>query len=765
MNEPRLVVALVNAVWQTAVIAAFTAGILYLARRSSASARSAVWVLAFFVSAVLPLVNYAYGNTETIQTSQPPVATHPVRPAPARAAATAYFVITPARSSAVTRRYAGTSPTGATPETAPMRDLALASSPHPARPALRTRLARAIDRVSGVLFWVWIFGALTLLARVLFQLLLLTRAKLMVTTSGLPQALSGQEDSGRRYAVGLSDSVAVPCLLGLVKPVIAIPRSLARELSQGDLKRIILHESAHVRRRDDWLNLFEQLALAILFFSPALHFIARRASLEREIACDDQVIASEDRVFYAECLSALARRARLKHAFVVPGFLAGRRQLLVRIEQLLDRKHVSAASPGSLPYVIVACIAALVIVLCQIGIPALAAAPLVPQATTRDFVIRPAAKTTPAITKTVTVVVQAKRVTPRGAHVRVNRQAGGHVITVSSPLRELRRSIIISLNKVEKTKRIEVFAAAPAPMAMGVSASGAAASGSALAMAGNRMVVLSGGPWLDAQAPPRSVDLSVTAPGPAATVVLPPAPPSKPKPSSKGNVIFVIYSLHDAQTLIDHGVTDQYIKELQAAGYTVLKVQDLTALADHGVSAAYAAEVRAAGLRASVQALTALRDHDVSADYIKSMRALIHSEADLKAMTTLRDHDVSASLAQAASELARSRLDVKALTQLSDHGVTADYLRGMARYRYSFPNNQLPDIAVKEITELRDHGVTTEYIASLAAAGYSGLSAHDIIRLYDHGVSAEFIQRVRRTHHNTLFSVDELVRMYDSGGY
>jgi len=77
----------------------------------------------------------------------------------------------------------------------------------------------------------------------------------------------------------------------------------------------------------------------------------------------------------------------------------------------------------------------------------------------------------------------------------------------------------------------------------------------------------------------------------------------------------------------------------------------------------------------------------------------------------------------------------------------------------------LPDIAVKEITELRDHGVTTEYIASLAAAGYSGLSAHDIIRLYDHGVSAEFIQRVRRTHHNTLFSVDELVRMYDSGGY
>ena len=106
---------------------------------------------------------------------------------------------------------------------------------------------------------------------------------------------------------------------------------------------------------------------------------------------------------------------------------------------------------------------------------------------------------------------------------------------------------------------------------------------------------------------------------------------------------------------------------------------------------------------------------------------------------------------------------MKALTQLSDHGVTAEYLRGIARVRYQF-SYELPDIAVKEITELRDHGVTTEYIASLAAAGYSSLPAKDIIRLFDHGVSADYITRLRRAHNNTLFSVDELIRMHDSGG-
>ena len=54
---------------------------------------------------------------------------------------------------------------------------------------------------------------------------------------------------------------------------------------------ILLHENAHLRRWDQWTNLAQKIVTALFFFHPAVWWIENRLTLEREMACDDIVLA------------------------------------------------------------------------------------------------------------------------------------------------------------------------------------------------------------------------------------------------------------------------------------------------------------------------------------------------------------------------------------------------------------------------------------------------------------------------------------------
>jgi beta-lactamase regulating signal transducer with metallopeptidase domain len=70
-----------------------------------------------------------------------------------------------------------------------------------------------------------------------------------------------------------------------------------------------LHELAHLRRYDDWTNLAQKLVKALFFFHPAVWWIEKQVSLEREMACDDAVLAeTASPRAYAECLAHLAEK-------------------------------------------------------------------------------------------------------------------------------------------------------------------------------------------------------------------------------------------------------------------------------------------------------------------------------------------------------------------------------------------------------------------------------------------------------------------------
>ena len=144
----------------------------------------------------------------------------------------------------------------------------------------------------------------------------------------------------RSARVATSDEIEIPCVLGFVRPLVVLPADMLGEVSPADLRRVVGHEAAHLERYDDWTNLIEQLVLAAFFYNPAMHFAVRQIATEREIACDDRVVMREgDTVTYAECLATLVHRAGSSRRLPVPGFHAGPRQIVVRIERLLDRAY------------------------------------------------------------------------------------------------------------------------------------------------------------------------------------------------------------------------------------------------------------------------------------------------------------------------------------------------------------------------------------------------------------------------------------------
>jgi Zn-dependent protease with chaperone function len=151
-------------------------------------------------------------------------------------------------------------------------------------------------------------------------------------------------DSPRRVTICVSDHLQVPTAIGFIKPLVVIPAWAMQELSPTELNAILLHELAHLRRWDDWTNLVQKIVGALLFFHPAVWWIEKRLGLEREMACDDLVLAktANPRV-YAECLVSLAERSFLRRGLALAQAAVDRmRPISLRIAQILDVNRPSA---------------------------------------------------------------------------------------------------------------------------------------------------------------------------------------------------------------------------------------------------------------------------------------------------------------------------------------------------------------------------------------------------------------------------------------
>ncbi len=111
----------------------------------------------------------------------------------------------------------------------------------------------------------------------------------------------------RGVQVCTSKDVDRPSVIGFFSPRILIPEELFGRLTTAEFGQIVLHEVGHLHRADDWINLLQKVSLVAVPLNPVLLWIERRLCLERELACDDDVLRlTKAPKAYASCLTNLA---------------------------------------------------------------------------------------------------------------------------------------------------------------------------------------------------------------------------------------------------------------------------------------------------------------------------------------------------------------------------------------------------------------------------------------------------------------------------
>lgn len=112
----------------------------------------------------------------------------------------------------------------------------------------------------------------------------------------------------RPPALLASAHVSVPFTSGVIRPVVVVPAGALTTWSDERIRVVLLHELAHVRRRDCLVQALSQVACAAYWFNPLTWVAARRLRAERERACDDLVLDAGLRgADYAQHLLDIAR--------------------------------------------------------------------------------------------------------------------------------------------------------------------------------------------------------------------------------------------------------------------------------------------------------------------------------------------------------------------------------------------------------------------------------------------------------------------------
>lgn len=304
--------ALVTGSLRSAVVLLAAWGAATLLRRSSAAARHRAWTLGVAAALVVPWAGLA-------------------------------SPVLPSLSSPVAGDLLSALPSTVT---APAAHAALATLAPPG----------ALDdgRVAMGFLLVWAVGATLVGARVLRGQLQAMR----LLRSARPSARLPVDG---RTPILLCDSIRAPLTLGVLSPRILLPVA-AEGWSEGRLRAVLLHEEAHVRRRDTLVQLAAQVVCALSWWNPLAWLAASRLRLEREHACDDAVLEAGVRPSsYASDLLAVARDLSAP-APSVAACMAAPGSTEARLQRILDpsaprrpvrRRHqllsVALASAVALP--------------------------------------------------------------------------------------------------------------------------------------------------------------------------------------------------------------------------------------------------------------------------------------------------------------------------------------------------------------------------------------------------------------------------------
>jgi beta-lactamase regulating signal transducer with metallopeptidase domain len=706
------------------------AAVVALMSRASAAARHFIWTLSVIGLLVLPLLATmlpAWEVAVPIASSETDAAIDRVRLAPI-------------------------APITAATTTGDAASIARANNDATASPDARLPWPLMLGAIYGV-------GALVLFARLLHQRSAARRIVREATPIGDREWISTFDSCAAR--IGVTRSVALrrsavqlmPMTTGTMASSIVIPADA--DMWDEDRRRaVLLHELAHIARHDCLTQMLSAIACAAYWFHPGVWYVARRLRIERELACDDRVLAAGAQAHeYAGHLLELAYSWSGRRAPALVVGMASSRKLEGRMRAVLDPAR-NRTSPSRRMWFIGAAVgAALLLPLAAMTMTTASADARHSSADVRSSLMGPSDESQ-------------------------SQERGGAAGTAEQPIGS--RDNVAGTWVLRPSQNREF-------VLLQVSAGAFSWNGQFPASEIDRLLSQSepaaGGKMrVTVSREPGSLEIEGTLNDRTGSGTFRFAPSE----TFIAGLIRRGFSRPSAQQLFALAQTEvglEFIDELSAQKYERPEIENLVRAAHHGVDADFVREMGAAGYRVgTLDALIRFRDHGVDPEYVRGMRAQGLSDISPDEIVRARDHGVDPDYVASLTSLGYKTVAFDMLIRARDHGVDGEYLRGMRQLGHTFTLEEAirardhgvdPEfagavrqlgytLAADELIRARDHGVDPEYIKDMALEGYKGLPIDTLIRMRDHGVTADYVQEMRKRGRDKL-SPDEIIRMRDNG--
>lgn len=180
------------------------------------------------------------------------------------------------------------------------------------------------------------------------------------------QKIASQMGINRPVYVWMSELITSPVTIGYLKPIILLPLASINHLTTQQTEAILLHELAHIKRYDYFINLLSRFVRTILYFNPFVKAFGKIIEREREKTCDEAVIQFQyEPHSYASALLTLEKASYIPNrSFVVAAADGKKGEFLQRIEWILGIRKKQSFSFARMAGVMIA-------LLCFIGLNAL----------------------------------------------------------------------------------------------------------------------------------------------------------------------------------------------------------------------------------------------------------------------------------------------------------------------------------------------------------------------------------------------------------
>ena len=203
-----------------------------------------------------------------------------------------------------------------------------------------------------IIGWIWITGICVMSSRLLRQWLLARRLRVVDVSKPdteiltMFQTLKTQISIADRVGLLISRAIDSPMVVGWFRPVVLVPAAAVTSLTTEQLESILVHELAHISRRDHLSNFIQAIIEVALFFHPVTWWLSAQIRVERENCCDDAalMITGSPRSL-AEALLVL-ETLRLRPLPEAPLLAATGGSLMHRVSRLFENTHRRPTSTG-----------------------------------------------------------------------------------------------------------------------------------------------------------------------------------------------------------------------------------------------------------------------------------------------------------------------------------------------------------------------------------------------------------------------------------